>query len=43
MSIKSRLERLEITSPQDRILDTGKNIKEKIIEFKEGLYRLSGA
>jgi type I restriction-modification system DNA methylase subunit len=43
MSIKSRLERLEITSPPAPIIDTGKTIKEKIIEFKENLYRLSGA
>ncbi|MCI5218934.1 MAG: SAM-dependent methyltransferase [Candidatus Electrothrix sp. LOE2] len=43
MSIKSRLERLEITSPSEPITDTGKNIKEKIVEFKESLYRLSAA
>jgi hypothetical protein len=43
MSIKSRLERLEITSPHKRIKETGKSIDIKIKKFKEHLFRLSGA
>ncbi len=43
MSIKSRLERLEITSPQKQIKDVGKPIDVKIKEFKESLFKLSGA
>ncbi len=43
MSIKSRLARLEISSPPARIADTGKTIHEKIKEFKDHLFKLSGA
>lgn len=43
MAIKSRLELLEITSPPSPIEDTGMTIEEKIKEFKNNLYALSGA
>ncbi len=43
MAIKSRLELLEITSPPSFIKDSGKTIESKIKEFKNNLYRLSGA
>lgn len=42
MSIKSRLEQLEITSPPKRLQDKGKTIAERINEFRDNLYRLSG-
>jgi hypothetical protein len=40
MAIKSRLERLEITSPK-KIINNSINIKDKFIEFKRTLYDLS--
>lgn len=42
MSIKSRLEQLEITSPPNSMPDTGESISERISAFKEELVRLSG-
>jgi type I restriction enzyme M protein len=41
MSIKSRLEQLEITSPPKRILDKGKTIAERVNEFRANLLKLS--
>ena len=43
MAIKSRLIRLEITSPPKRLNDSQSTIEQKIKEFRESLYRLSGA
>lgn len=42
MSIKSRLTRLEITSPPTKITDSGKTISERVNEFRGNLYELSG-
>jgi hypothetical protein len=42
MAIKSRLERLEITSPDSKISNDIRNIKDKFIDFKKTLYKLSG-
>lgn len=42
MSIKSRLEQLEITSPPKRLTDKGKTIAERVIEFRDNLCKLSG-
>jgi len=42
MAIKSRLSRLEITSPPESLADTGKTINERIHEFRESLYNFSG-
>jgi len=41
MSIKSRLERLEITSPSHRLKDTGERIDKRVQEFRKNLFRLS--
>ncbi|MDA0739728.1 MAG: hypothetical protein O3A59_12430, partial [Nitrospirae bacterium] len=41
MAIKSRLERLEITSPSYRLKDTGERIDKRVQEFKKNLFRLS--
>jgi len=43
MSIKSRLEHLEITSPPHRLEDKGEMIHEKVKNFKNKLLELSGA
>jgi type I restriction enzyme M protein len=43
MAIKSRLIRLEITSPPQKINDSGKTIFERIQEFRNSLIKLSGA
>jgi type I restriction enzyme M protein len=43
MAIKSRLIRLEITSPPKKINDSGKTIFERIQEFRNSLINLSGA
>ena len=40
MAIKSRLERLEITSPK-KAMDNDINLKDKFIDFKQALYDLS--
>lgn len=42
MSIKSRLEKLEITSPPKQISDSGKTMAERILEFRDNLFELSG-
>jgi type I restriction-modification system DNA methylase subunit len=42
MAIKSRLERLEVTSPPERITDFGKKISERVIAFKASLIEISG-
>jgi len=42
MAIKSRLVRLEVTSPPISLVDSGKKIHERISEFKESLINLSG-
>lgn len=42
MSIKSRLTRLEIASPEDRLLDTGESVAERLTQFYETLIKLSG-
>jgi type I restriction enzyme M protein len=42
MSIKSRLEQLEIVSPTTRIPDQGESIADRIKEFRNNLFRLSG-
>lgn len=41
MAIKSRLERLEIESPPENIVDTQQSIKERIDIFKQSLFELS--
>lgn len=41
MSIKSRLEQLEITSPPERLFDKGKTISERVRAFRDNLYTLS--
>lgn len=41
MSIKSRLERLVITSPKAALEDADASLRERLIEFKESLFRLS--
>ncbi len=41
MSIKSRLEQLEITSPPSPIADKGKSIAQRVSEFRDGLFKLS--
>lgn len=43
MAIKSRLERLEITSPPSYLKELDFTIAEKIKEFRENLFKLSGA
>lgn len=43
MSIKSRLEQLEITSPPNRINDTGQSISERAKNFKHKLIELSSS
>ena len=42
MAIKSRLTRLDVTSPPSKMADTGKNISERISEFRKNLVELSG-
>lgn len=42
MAIKSRLVRLDITSPSAKINDTGKSIFERVTEFHSSLIELSG-
>lgn len=42
MAIKSRLVRLDITSPSKKLNDTGKSISERIGEFHSSLIELSG-
>ncbi len=42
MAIKSRLSRLEVISPPNQLIDTGKNIQERIVEFREQLHLFSG-
>lgn len=41
MAIKSRLERLEISSPVKNIPDSGETLSERINEFKDKLFELS--
>ena len=41
MAIKSRLERLNITAPQNRLEDSGKSLRERVQEFKDNLLKLS--
>ncbi|MDR1896954.1 MAG: N-6 DNA methylase [Prevotellaceae bacterium] len=41
MAIRSRLERLEVSSPRNRLNNNSINIKDKFIEFKKTLYTLS--
>lgn len=41
MSIKSRLERLEITSPSQRLKDAGERIDRRVQEFRKNLFKLS--
>jgi hypothetical protein len=41
MAIKSRLERLEITSPSVYIADTGKSIYDRALKLRENLYELA--
>ncbi len=41
MAIKSRLDRLEITSPAKNILDNGDSLSGRINEFKNKLFELS--
>ena len=41
MAIKSRLEKLEIISPQVNLIDTEKSIKDRISDFQENLLKLS--
>ncbi len=41
MAIKSRLERLEITSPSHRIKDNGKTISKRVQELRSILFKLS--
>jgi type I restriction enzyme M protein len=43
MAIKSRLERLEITSPPTILPDTGKSIRTRVSEFRENLFQFSGS
>lgn len=42
MAIKSRLIRLDVTSPPDKLDDSGKNVYERVTEFRENLIELSG-
>jgi hypothetical protein len=42
MAIKSRLERLEITSPSISLIKSNHAIAEKIKEFRDNLFKLSG-
>lgn len=42
MAIKSRLTRLEVTSPPQKLDDTGKSVYERIDEFRGNLIELSG-
>jgi type I restriction-modification system DNA methylase subunit len=41
MAIKSRLERLEVSSPNEQILDSGDTVYDRISEFKNKLFELS--
>ncbi|MCD4829155.1 MAG: N-6 DNA methylase [Candidatus Cloacimonetes bacterium] len=41
MAIKSRLQRLVVTSPHSRLKDSGKKIENRVREFKKLLYKLS--
>lgn len=43
MAIKSRLARLDVTSPPSRLTDTGKTINDRIQEFRESLITLSSS
>lgn len=43
MSIKSRLEHLEITSPPHRLMDNGEPVHERVKSFRKRLLELSGA
>lgn len=43
MAIKSRLLRLEITSPPEKLSDSDRSIFEKVAEFRHNLLELSGA
>lgn len=42
MAIKSRLVRLDVTSPPEKLGDTGKTIFTRVQEFRENLVELSG-
>lgn len=42
MAIKSRLARLDVTSPSSKLSDTGKSINERVLEFRSNLIELSG-
>lgn len=42
MAIKSRLTRLDVTSPSHKLSDTGKSIDERVSEFRSSLIELSG-
>ena len=41
MAIKSRLERLEVTSPPERLESLGSSLHERAMQFKENLLKLS--
>jgi hypothetical protein len=41
MAIKSRLERLEVTSPPERLESQGSSLHERAKQFKENLLMLS--
>ncbi|MGJ0353679.1 N-6 DNA methylase [Aliarcobacter cryaerophilus] len=43
MAIKSRLERLEITTPPIKLPDTGKSIQTRVSEFRKNLFQFSGS
>jgi hypothetical protein len=43
MAIKSRIVRLNITSPSQKLSDTGRTIFERAEEFRSNLIELSGA
>lgn len=42
MAIKSRLIRLDVTSPPNKLDDSGKTVYERVTEFRENLIELSG-
>lgn len=42
MAIKSRLVRLEVTSPPEKLIDGDKSIFDRVSQFKENLMELSG-
>lgn len=42
MAIKSRIIRLDVTSPPSKLEDSGKTVYERVTEFRENLIELSG-